>query len=190
MKKPLFINLSGPSGIGKTTTIKTLVEQAPQLGLQLRLPIKLTTRGQKPSDNTAEMTFVSLPDFAALNEAGKLQIAYEDHGNHYGLTHASLLVEPGTILIQAIPLRISRILQADQDIPVRVVTVCLTADPDVVRHRLIGRQDPISDAERTSRIKSASKPPHIGADHYFDMDRPLQTVVSDLATLIKSMQDN
>ena len=79
-RRGLILILSSPSGAGKTTLTRTVVQRE-----QARLSISVTTRGRRPSEiDGVHYRFVSVAEFTALRDKGDLLEWAEVHGNFYG----------------------------------------------------------------------------------------------------------
>ena len=80
MSGALFI-VSSPSGGGKTSLVKALLEAEPEL----RLSVSYTTRPPREGEmNGREYHFVSPRDFERMLEAGEFLESAEIYGNRYG----------------------------------------------------------------------------------------------------------
>jgi guanylate kinase len=80
----LFV-VSAPSGAGKTSLVKALLERRPEL----RLSISHTTRKPRPSEAEGrEYFFVSVGDFQALSAQGAFLEHAQVFDNHYGTGRA------------------------------------------------------------------------------------------------------
>ena len=76
----LFI-VSAPSGAGKTTLVRGLLEREPQIGLS----ISHTTRAPRPGEvDGVAYHFVSVERFETMREAGDFLEWAHVHGNFYG----------------------------------------------------------------------------------------------------------
>ncbi len=76
-----LIVLSGPSGVGKDTVIRRLLEFAPEL----RRPVAFTTRLPRPGEQDGrDYSFVSEEKFLAMTRAGEFLETALVHGHHYG----------------------------------------------------------------------------------------------------------
>ncbi len=81
-RRGLMLILSSPSGAGKTTLTRMLLQTQE---LDLTLSISVTTRQQRSSEvNGIHYTFISKKQFEAMREAGDLLEWAEVHGNGYG----------------------------------------------------------------------------------------------------------
>lgn len=80
----LFI-LAAPSGAGKTSLVRALLE-ADQA---VKLSVSFTTRAPRPGEvNGHDYHFVSVDDFLAMQERGEFLESAEVHGNLYGTSQS------------------------------------------------------------------------------------------------------
>lgn len=80
MKGNLIV-LSGPSGVGKSTVIRRVMDQAPNL----RFSVSATTRAMRPGEVEGESYyFVSREEFLTMIDRGELLEHAEYVGNFYG----------------------------------------------------------------------------------------------------------
>lgn len=80
-----LIVLSGPSGVGKDTVIRRLLELAPEL----RRPVAFTTRTPRPGEiDGRDYSFVTEDRFLAMRDAGEFLETAVVHGNRYGTSRA------------------------------------------------------------------------------------------------------
>jgi guanylate kinase len=80
MSGVLFI-VSSPSGGGKTSLVKALLEAEPDV----HLSVSHTTRPPRPGEvNGREYHFVAPPEFERMLEAGEFLESAVIYGNHYG----------------------------------------------------------------------------------------------------------
>ncbi|MHB1500822.1 MAG: guanylate kinase [Candidatus Dormibacteria bacterium] len=80
-----LIVLSGPSGVGKDTVIRRLLEFAPGL----RRPVAFTTRLPRPAEQDGrDYSFVSEEQFLAMTRVGEFLETAVVHGHHYGTSRS------------------------------------------------------------------------------------------------------
>ena|SRR5689334_6754792 len=80
MSGTLFI-VSAPSGAGKTSLVKALLEAEPEV----RLSVSHTTRPARPGEvDGRDYHFVALPEFQRMLEAGEFLESAVIYGNRYG----------------------------------------------------------------------------------------------------------
>lgn len=73
--------VAAPSGAGKTTLVRLLLEQDPQV----RLSVSYTTRQPRPGEQDGrEYHFIDIPTFLAMRGRGEFVEWAEVHGNFYG----------------------------------------------------------------------------------------------------------
>jgi guanylate kinase len=83
----LLVVLSGPSGAGKGTIVKALLERRPQI----RLSISATTRAPRQGETDGkEYYFISREKFSQMAEEGKMLETAEYCGNFYGTPAAPI----------------------------------------------------------------------------------------------------
>ncbi|CAH1667879.1 guanylate kinase [Chelatococcus asaccharovorans] len=81
-RRGLMLILSSPSGAGKTTLTRTLIEQKE---LELQLSISVTTRARRPSEvGDVHYHFIEKDQFLFRRDRGDLLEWAEVHGNFYG----------------------------------------------------------------------------------------------------------
>jgi guanylate kinase len=80
-RRGLMLVLSSPSGAGKSTISRNLLEADPQISLS----VSVTTRTRRPSEiEGVHYHFVSHKEFARLKDSDALLEWAEVHGNFYG----------------------------------------------------------------------------------------------------------
>lgn len=81
-RRGVMLVLSSPSGAGKSTIARTLLDQEKDAGL--RLSISVTTRARRPSEvEGVHYQFVDVERFHTMRQAGELLEWAEVHGNFY-----------------------------------------------------------------------------------------------------------
>jgi len=81
MRRGRLLVISAPSGAGKTSLVKALLESEPHL----RLSISHTTRPQRPTEREGrEYHFVTVPQFQALVAQGAMLENARVFDNYYG----------------------------------------------------------------------------------------------------------
>lgn len=81
-RRGLVLILSSPSGAGKTTLTRALIEDR---SLDLAVSVSVTTRPRRPSEiEGRDYHFIGVDEFVSLRERGDLLEWAEVHGNFYG----------------------------------------------------------------------------------------------------------
>ena len=82
----MILILSSPSGAGKTTLTRMLMQDTT---LDLTLSVSVTTRTRRSSEvDGVHYHFIDRGEFARMKAAGELLESAEVHGNGYGTPHA------------------------------------------------------------------------------------------------------
>ncbi len=82
----MILILSSPSGAGKTTLTRKLIEDS---ALDLTLSVSVTTRKQRSSEvDGIHYRFIDRAEFERMKAAGELLESAEVHGNGYGTPRA------------------------------------------------------------------------------------------------------
>ncbi|ANM09932.1 guanylate kinase [Rhizobium leguminosarum bv. trifolii] len=80
-RRGLMLVISSPSGAGKSTIARTLLEQDRQIGLS----VSVTTRQRRPSEvEDVHYHFKSVREFERMRDSDALLESAEVHGNFYG----------------------------------------------------------------------------------------------------------
>jgi guanylate kinase len=85
-RRGMILILSSPSGAGKTTLTRMLMEDS---ALDLTLSVSVTTRKQRSSEvDGIHYRFIDRREFQRMKRAGELLESAEVHGNGYGTPRA------------------------------------------------------------------------------------------------------
>jgi guanylate kinase len=90
-----LIVLSGPSGVGKSTVLRRLLDRFPD---RLRLSVSATTRSPRPGETDGiDYYFLTPEEFTRRREAGEFLEACEvfGHGHWYGTLRSEVTPSPG-----------------------------------------------------------------------------------------------
>ncbi len=90
LRRGLLLVLSSPSGAGKTTLSRALLGSETGIGMS----VSVTTRAPRPGEvDGRDYHFKTVPEFAALRDAGGLLEWATVHGNLYGTPKAAVVDE-------------------------------------------------------------------------------------------------
>jgi len=144
-----LVAVVGPSGVGKDSVMRALVEARPQMHLVRRVITRPSDAGGEAFDGVSE------DDFAARAGAGAFALSWRAHGLRYGIPRG---VEDVLAAGRDAVVNLSRAVlpEAAARFP-GLVVICLTADPDTLARRLAarGREDPDEIARRLARAEFA-----------------------------------
>ena len=155
MSGALFI-VSSPSGGGKTSLVKSLLEAEPEV----RLSVSYTTRAPRPGEiNGREYHFVAPREFQRMLEAGEFLESAVVHGNQYGTSQKWIereLADGRDVLLEIDwqgAQQVRRLMRQVVSIFIRPPSPEVLAarlkgrgqdSPDVVQRRLAAARDEIS----------------------------------------------
>lgn len=129
--------ISAPSGAGKTTLVKRLVERRPEL----RFSVSYTTRPQRAGEiHEHDYFFVTKDQFAAMRRAGDFLEHATVFGNRYGTSRAQvqILLEAGHDVLLEIDWQGAQQVRAN--LPECVTVFVLPPSLAELERRLRGRQ--------------------------------------------------
>ena len=146
---PVFV-ITGPSGAGKGTLIKRLVERHPEL----EVAVSATTRPQRPSEEDGrEYWFLNEEEFVRRIDAGEFLEHVSFVGGRYGTLASEIdrIGAEGKVCI--LELEIEGALKVQAEVP-HSVTIFIAADVPELERRLRAR-DTESSGEIGLRIELA-----------------------------------
>jgi guanylate kinase len=153
--------ITGPSGVGKGTLIRTLRERRPEL----ELAVSATTRAPRPGEEDGvDYHFLSDADFDRRVEAGEFVEHARDSGRRYGTLRSELerRLADGRPVVLEIEVQGAR--QVRSAMPEAVQVFIAPPSEEALRTRLVGRgTDAPQDVE--ARLQTARE--ELGAKDEF-----------------------
>ena len=179
---PILV-VTGPSGVGKGTLVRRLLERTPGL----RLAVSATTRRPRPGEvDGVDYHFLSESDFDSRVAAGDFAEHAVYAGNRYG-TLRSELARPGVEVVLEIDVQGAR--QVRETLPEAIRVFIEPPSPEALAERLAARGSD-SPAEIERRLRAAEE--ELAARDEFphrivndDLDRAVQEL-SELAATMSS----
>jgi guanylate kinase len=176
--------ISAPSGAGKTSLSKALVEQSPNV----RTSVSYTTRPPRPGEEDGrDYHFISAEQFAAMAERGEFLEHALVHGNHYGTGESWVKKQlfAGTDCLLEIDWQGARLVR--ERLPEHVVSVfILPPSLATLSERLRGRgQD--SDEVIAKRLAAAREELlHYDEFDYLVVNEDFQSALEDLRCIVRA----
>jgi guanylate kinase len=178
--------ITGPSGVGKGTLIRTLMEQLPDL----RLAVSATTRAPRPGERDG-VDYHFLPDaaFDARVRAGEFVEHAEYSGRRYGTLRAELErhLRDGVPVVLEIEVQGAR--QVAETLPDAVRIFIAPPSDEALRARLVGRGTDDAEAVaarlETARIELAARDEF----HHVVVNDRLEDAVGRLVAIVRRELD-
>ena len=176
-----LFTVSAPSGAGKTSLVKALLEQDPKL----QVSVSHTTRPMRPGETDGlNYHFVSQTEFASLREQGGFIECAEVFGNWYGTSKAwvQTMLESGSDIILEIDWQGAEQIKAWW--PDTCAIFIFPPSHSTLKQRLIGRgQD--SDEVIQRRLSEAElEMQHYTLSDYLIINDNFQVALQDLQTVV------
>lgn len=157
----MLLVVTGPSGAGKTTLIRALLEKHPEM----KFSVSHTTRPPRPGEvDGVDYYFVSEAEFTRLLKKRAFVEWAIVHGYHYGTSKAEFKKRRSTDLVLDIDVQGARQIKeiADKE---AVFIFIMPPDRESLEKRLAARGD-LSAEERQRRLQRACQ--EIKSYHLFD----------------------
>jgi guanylate kinase len=173
--------ITGPSGVGKGTLIRTLLERMPEL----QLAVSATTRRPRPGEtNGVDYWFVSEDEFARRVDDGDFVEHAEYSGRRYGTLRAELeqRAAQGPVVLE---IEVQGARQVRETMPEALQVFLAPPSVDALRTRLIGRgTDDPEQVERRLRVAREELEAREEFHHVVVNDR-LDQAVGDLERIVR-----
>jgi guanylate kinase len=176
----LFI-VSAPSGGGKTSLVKALLEAEPEV----RLSVSHTTRPARPGEaNGRDYHFVALPEFERMQEGGEFLESAEIYGNRYGTSQKWIEGEQaaGRDVLLEIDWQGAQQVRKLMRKLMRAVTSIFILPPslDVLEARLKGRAQDSAEAVARRLAAAREEISHVSEYDYVMMNDDFNRAALDL----------
>jgi guanylate kinase len=176
--------ITGPSGVGKGTLIRSLVQQVPEL----EVSVSATTRPPRPGEaDGVDYWFLSEEEFDARARAGDFVEHATYSGHRYGTLRSELesRVAAGTPVVLEIEIQGAR--QIRRTMPEAVQVFIAPPSLDALKARLVGRGTN-SPRDMEARLRTAREEVDAQAEfsHVVVNDR-LEQAVGELVAIVRSV---
>ncbi len=174
--------ITGPSGVGKGTLIRGLLERVPEL----ELSVSATTRAPRPGErNGSDYHFMDAAEFASRERNQEFVESATYSGARYGTLRSELegrLAEGVPVVLE---IEVQGARQVRRAMPEALAVFIAPPSRDALRARLVGRgtdpTDQIEQRMRTADCELAAQPEFA---HVVINDR-LEQATADLETIVQ-----
>jgi len=185
MSRGVLVIVSAPSGAGKTSLIKALLERDQGLALA----ISFTTRAPRPGEQDGvHYHFIDMDRFVRMVGAGEFLEHAQVFGNRYGTAEATVRseIDQGNDLLLEIDWQGAR--QVRDRFPFAVSIFVLPPSAQALEQRLRSRgQD--SDGVIASRMAAArAEMSHYGEYDFLLVNDVFETALDELACLVRTLR--
>jgi guanylate kinase len=178
----LFI-VSAPSGAGKTSLVKALLERDPSL----RLAVSFTTRPPRPGEEDGvHYHFIDEQRFLGMDEAGAFLESAEVFGNRYGTAETTVReeLEAGHDLLLEIDWQGAR--QVRERFPAAVSVFVLPPSSEALAERLRGRGQDSEGVIAGRMARAREEMSHFGEYDFLVVNDVFEHALDELVCIVRS----
>jgi guanylate kinase len=178
-----LIIVSAPSGAGKTTLVRMLLER----DAQVRLSVSYTTRSPRPGEQDGrEYNFIDIAAFGAMRDRGDFLEWAEVHGNFYGTSRVWLAeqMQAGRDVLLEIDWQGAQ--QVRRLFPDAVTIFILPPSVAELERRLRGRGQDAEDVIQRRVAAALGEMRHVGEFDFAIINNDLQVAIEDLAAAVRA----
>lgn len=182
MTGTLFI-VTAPSGAGKTTLVRLLLERDPAV----QLSVSYTTRAPRPGEVAGrDYHFIDTAVFLAMRSRGEFLESAEVHGNYYGTSRVWLeeRVIAGHDVLLEIDWQGAR--QVRSAFPAAVGIFVMPPSMAELEHRLRRRGQDDEEVIRRRLGSAAVEMRHVAEFDYVILNNELQPALDDLVAVVRA----
>ncbi|MFV0662661.1 guanylate kinase [Denitromonas sp.] len=182
MSGTLFI-VTAPSGAGKTTLVKGLLER----DASVHLSISYTTRAPRPGEaDGREYHFVDVAKFRELRDRGEFLEWAEVHGNYYATSRVWLQaqIEAGRDMLLEIDWQGAQ--QVRKAFPGAVGVFVLPPSTEELERRLRGRGTDSEDVIGRRLLAARGEMRHVAEFDYVIINNELPAALDDLVAVVRA----
>jgi guanylate kinase len=178
-----LIVVSAPSGAGKTTLVKLLMERDDQV----RHSLSFTTRTPRPGEQDGrEYNFIDIAVFSAMRDRGDFLEWAEVHGNFYGTSRVWLEEQTRSGRDTLLEIDWQGAQQLRRLFPSAVTIFILPPSVAELERRLRGRGQDSDDVIQRRVAAALGEMRHVGEFDFVIINKDLQVALDDLAAAVRA----
>ncbi len=175
--------VAAPSGAGKTTLVRLLLERQ----ADIQLSISNTTRSPRPGEqNGREYHFTTVDDFRGMISRGEFLEWAEVHGNFYGTSKkwiADRLAEGHDVLLE---IDWQGAQQVRKLFPAAIGIFILPPSMAELERRLTGRGTDAAEVIARRLAAAQAEMRHVGEFDYVIINNQLEEALADLLAVVRA----
>ena len=180
----LFV-VSAPSGAGKTTLVKLLLERDGDIGLS----VSYTTRPPRPGERDGrEYHFIDVPAFEAMRARGDFLESAEVHGNFYGTSRPWIVEQMAAGRDILLEIDWQGAQQVRKFFPGCVGIFILPPSVEELERRLRGRGQDSGEIIARRVAAAVDEMRHVREFDYVIINNKLSEAIEDLQTVVRSVR--
>lgn len=182
----LFV-VSAPSGAGKTTLVRKLMERDPGI----RHSVSYTTRQPRPAEEHGrDYHFIDIPTFLAMRERGDFIEWAEVHGNFYGTSKTWLLDEMRAGRDTLLEIDWQGAQQVRQLMPDAVSIFIVPPSIEELERRLRARGQDSEEVIQRRVVAALGELRHVDEFDFVIINKDLQEALEDLVAAVRASRLN
>ncbi len=178
-----LIIITAPSGAGKTTLVRGLLER----DRQVQLSVSYTTRSPRPGEeNGRAYHFVDIPTFRSLRDRGEFLEWAEVHGNYYATSRVWIREQMAVGCDVVLEIDWQGAQQVRKVFPEVVGVFILPPSFEALESRLRGRGTDSDDVIAGRLLGARGEMRHVGEFDYAIINNELHEAVDDLVAVVRA----